>query len=490
MRIYSDTMIYDLIIIGAGITGTMTAYSLAKYDLRVAVAEAGCDVAMGTTKANSAIVHAGYDAEPGTLKAVLNVKGCEMTGEIAKKLGVHYSNCGSHVVAFSEKEKEHLEGLLERGRKNGVKNLEIIGTEKLREMEPNISDKAVASLWSPSAGIICPYDFAVAAAENAHSNGTDFYFNFKVKGVTDTSGVYTVTSESGESVSARYIVNAAGLYAEEVAAICGEHDFPVKITPRRGEYLLFDKSVGSMVNSVLFAVPNENGKGILVSPTVDGNLITGPNAHAVDSPENSETTDEGLKEVDIGSKYLVPALNSRNVITSFAGVRSTPNTGDFYIKASEQLKNIVHAAGIESPGLASSPAIGEYISDLLLNMGLEMRKRQEYIQTRTKEGNYIPFRELSDDEKAELVKKDPSYGKIICRCETVTEGDILQAIRRPLGAKNLDMVKRRARAGMGRCQGGFCSPRIVELLAEELGCNLDKITKKGGDSWILCGKTK
>lgn len=483
-------MIYDLIIIGAGITGVMTAYSLAKYDLNVAVVEAGYDISSGTTKANSAIVHAGYDAEPGTLKAKLNVRGCEMMEEITKRLGVHYSKCGSHVVAFSDSEKIHLNTLLERGIKNGVPGLEIIDAEKLREMEPNISSNAVASLWSRTAGIVCPYDLAMAAAENACINGTHFYFNFKVNGISDTNGVYTVTSAGGNFLSARYIVNAAGLYAENIAGIAGELDFPVKIVPRRGEYLLMDKSMGNTVKSVLFAVPNEQGKGILVSPTVDGNLILGPNARAVESPDNTDTTSEGLNEVSSGAVRLVPELNLRNVITSFSGVRSTPNTGDFYIKASAQLKNIVHAAGIESPGLASSPAVGEYIADILNEMGLAMRKKQEYIQTRGKDGNFVPFRELNDDEKSALVKRDPAFGKIVCRCEMITEGDILQSIRRPLGARNLDMVKRRTRSGMGRCQGGFCSPRVVQLLAREIGCSLDEITKSGGNSWILCGRTK
>ena len=483
-------MIYDLLIIGAGATGSMTAYALAKYDLKVAVAEAQYDIASGTTKANSAIVHAGYDAEPGTLKALLNPKGCAMMEGITKKLGVHYSKCGSHVVAFSEKEIEHINELLERGAANGVPNLQIIDQATLREMEPTISPDALASLWAPDAGIVCPYDLAIAGCENACVNGTDFYLNFKVTSIARTDDYYNITSEDGETISAKYIVNSAGLYAENIAEMAGEVGFPIKISPRRGEYMIMDKMYGDMANSVLFAVPNENGKGILVSPTVDENLIVGPNAHVVESKLNTDTTDAGMEEISRGAHHLVPSLNLRGVITSFAGVRSTSNTGDFYLQASSQLPNIVHAAGIESPGLASSPAVGEYIASLLFEIGLPKIARENYIETRGEDGSYVMFKDLTDDEKAERIKADPAFGRIICRCETITEGDIIQSIRRPIGAYNIDMIKKRVRAGMGRCQGGFCSPRVAELLAQELNQPLNETKKSTKTSWILSEKTK
>jgi len=483
-------MIYDLLIIGAGATGSMTAYALAKYDLKVAVAEAQYDIASGTTKANSAIVHAGYDAEPGTLKALLNPDGCRMMEGITKKLGVHFSKCGSHVVAFSEKEIEHLNLLLDRGGQNGVEELYIIDQAALREMEPNISEHALASLWAPNAGIVCPYDLAIAGSENACVNGTDFYLNYKVAKITQVDGHYEVESEDGEKISAKYIANSAGLYAENIAEIAGEIDFPVKISPRRGEYMIMDKMYGDMVKSVLFAVPNENGKGILVSPTVDENLIVGPNARVVESKLNTDTTDEGMEEISKGAHHLVPSLNLRGVITSFAGVRSTSNIGDFYLQASTQLPNFVHAAGIESPGLASSPAVGEYIAKLLFEIGLPKIPRENYIESRGEHGNFVMFKDLSDNEKAERIKNDPSFGKIVCRCETITEGDILQSIRRPLGAKNLDMIKKRVRAGMGRCQGGFCSPRAAELLSQELNLPLNQTKKSTKTSWLLGERTK
>lgn len=492
--------IYDVVIIGAGITGAMTAYALAKYDLEVAVLEAGEDVASGTTKANSAIVHAGYDAKPGTLKARLNVEGCAMMPKIAQTLGVHYRQCGSHVVAFDDEDVEMLRVLKSRGELNGVHGLKIISADELRIDVAGVSDKAAASLFAPEAGIICPYDLAVAACENAASNGTDFIFNFKVAEIHDYLGVWAVSTRQGatlcaddcassDTVFARYIVNAAGLYAVDIAQIAGEDSFPVKIIPRRGEYMLLDRDA-HITDRVMFACPSKAGKGILVAPTVDGNTIVGPNAREVDDPRDTDTCAAGLAEVTEGAKRLMPDVNLRAVITSFAGVRATPDTGDFYIKVSEQLHGIIHAAGIESPGLASSPAIGEYVAGLLGEAGLELKTRENYVACRTKEGNHKRFRDMTDDEKAAAVEKDPSYGRIICRCETVTEGDILAAIHSPVGARSLDAVKRRVRAGMGRCQGGFCSPRTAALLSRELNVPLDSVTKKGEGSELLFGKTK
>ncbi len=486
-------MKYDVCIIGAGITGAMTARKLAKYNVSVVVLEAADDVAMGATKANSAIVHAGFDAECGTVKARLNVRGCAMMEDETKELDVPYKKCGSLVCAFSDEEVKHLELLYARGVENGVPGLQIIGGDALREMEPKISPDAVAALWAPSAGIVCPYELCIAACENAYINGVEFKCNFPVTEITKTDDGFAVT-DGKETVYASYVVNAAGVYSDKIAALAGETAFPMHIIPRRGEYMLLDRSEGTMAEHVLFACPSANGKGILVSPTVDGNLILGPTAKAIDDPDDTRTTAEGLDEVMRGARHLVPTVNTRAVITQFSGVRPTPvyangdiTKSDFCILVSEAVPGLLHLAGIESPGLASSPAVGEYAVELLSGMGLTLTEKEEYKSGRPEK---IRFRELSDTERAAVIAKNPLYGKIICRCETVTEGEIVDAIHRPLGARDLDMVKRRTRAGMGRCGSGFCSPRTVEILARELGVPMTEITKCGGNSVILNGGEK
>lgn len=482
-------MLYDVLIIGAGITGAMTARKLAKYDISVCVAEAAEDVAMGATKANSAIVHAGFDAECGTLKARLNVQGCAMMPDETKELDVPYKNCGSLVCAFSDEEVKHLELLKKRGDTNGVPGLTIIDRDTLRRMEPNISPDAAAALWAPTAGIVCPYELCIAACEHAAVNGTDFRFNFRVTSIEKKNGIFRV-SDGENVIEARYLVNAAGVYSDEIARLAGD-DIDFSIIPRRGEYMLLDRTEGKTANCVLFSCPSANGKGILVSPTVDGNLILGPTAKAIPDKDDTATTAEGLDEVLRGARHLVPAVNTRAVITQFSGVRPTPvgsdgdiTKSDFCIRKSEAVEGLLHLAGIESPGLASSPAVGAYAVELLAEMGLTLAEKQDYKEGRPEK---IRFRELNAEQRAAVIAKNPLYGKIICRCETVTEGEIVDAIRRPLGARSLDMVKRRTRAGMGRCGSGFCSPRTVEILARELGVSMAEITKCGGNSVILNG---
>ncbi len=481
-------MIYDVLIIGAGITGVMTARALAARDCTVAVAEAGPDVAWGATRANSAIVHAGYDCVPGTLKARLNVRGCAMMEEICRTLGVSYKRCGSHVVAFGETDEATLRTLLARGGKNGVPDLQILSQAQLREMEPNVSPEATASLWAPTAGIVCPYGLAVAAAENAATNGVRFYLNSPVTAVTEGDGVYAVTA-GGTVIEARRLVNCAGVGSAEVASMIDGAPYPVRIIPRRGEYLIMDKNAAGVVRSTLFAAPNEKGKGILVARTVDGNLLVGPNAHEVE-PGDTSVTAEGLAEIMAGAQRLVPSVSQRDAITQFAGVRATPDTHDFSIRPSEHRRGVIHAVGVESPGLASSPAVAEYIVSLLEADGFAAAPRADYIPTRRADGNPKRFAEMTDEERAAAIARESAYGRIICRCETVTEGDLLDAIHSPIPATDLDMLKRRTRAGMGRCQGGFCSPRAAALLAREAGVTLDHITKCGGGSWLVYDRRK
>lgn len=481
---------YDVCIIGAGITGVMTARALSQYRLKTVVLEAADDVAMGATKANSAIVHAGFDAETGTLKALLNVQGCAMMENTAAELDVPYKKCGSLVCAFGEEERAHLEKLLARGQANGVPGLRIVDRDELHAMEPNLSPDADAALWAPEAGIVCPYELCIAAAECAAVNGVDFRFCFSVNSVRRENGVFLV-SDGKETVSARYLVNAAGVHSDEIAVMAGERDFPMHIIPRRGEYMLLDHAAAGTANHVLFSCPSANGKGILVSPTVDDNVILGPTADAIDDKDDTATTAEGLAAVEAGARRLVPGVNTRLVITQFSGVRPTPvyangdiTKSDFCIRVSEQVGGLLHLAGIESPGLASSPAVGAYAVRLLAGMGLTLEENPAYTPNRPEK---IRFRELDDAGRAAVIARNPLYGKIICRCETVTEGEIVDAIHRPIGARDLDMVKRRTRAGMGRCGSGFCSPRTVEILARELGVPMTEITKCGGDSVLLNG---
>ncbi|MBO5212136.1 MAG: NAD(P)/FAD-dependent oxidoreductase [Clostridia bacterium] len=481
-------MFYDVVIIGAGISGAMCAYKLSKYKLNIAVLEAGIDVAAGSTRANSAIIHAGYDAKEGTLKAKLNVKGCEMMQELTDALGVHYKNCGSLVVGFDDYDREQIEILKKRGETNGVKGLRILDKRELHKMEPNVSPSAVCALFAPTAGIVCPYDLAFALSENAATNGAEFYFNFKVSSIEKTDNGYAV-SDGNDTVCGKYIISATGIYCDEIAKMIDD-PLPFEIIPRRGEYMLLDKAEGKTTQRTLFVTPNENGKGILVTPTADGNIIVGPNANVVDEKGDTSVTIEGLEEISEGARRLVPNINLGAMITSFAGVRPTPSTRDFYIQESEKCKNFIHVAGIESPGLASSPAIGDYVVDILKKCGLKLVEKPDYIPTRSKEGNFKLFYDMTDKERKAAIEKNPLYAKVVCRCENITEGDVVNAIHRPIPAYTSDMVKRRTRSGMGRCQGGFCNTKVAEIIARELGIPVDQVQKFGKNSNILCGKTK
>ena len=481
-------MLYDVIIIGAGISGTMCAYKLAKYNVSVAVLEAGEDIASGSTRANSAIIHAGYDAKEGTLKAKLNVRGCEMMEEVATSLGVHYKKCGSLVVAFSDKDREHLQILKSRGEANGVKGLRIIEKEELHQMEPYVSKDATCALLAPTAGIVCPYDLAFAVSENSATNGAEFHFDFKVDKIERKDGIYAVSCKDN-TVYGRYVLNCAGLYCDEIANMVDD-PLPFTIIPRRGEYMLLDKAENFIAQRTLFVTPSEKGKGILVSPTADGNIIVGPNANLVEEKSDTSVTYEGLDEIAEGARLITPTINLKASITSFAGVRPTPSTGDFYIQPSEKMENFIHVAGIESPGLASSPAIGEYVVEILSKCGLELTERDNYISTRSKDGNYKLFCDMTDAERAELIEKNPSYAKMVCRCENITEGDILNAIHRPIPAHTVDMVKRRTRSGMGRCQGGFCRTKVADIISREIGIPLSEVRKFTKNSKILYGRTK
>ena len=474
---------YDVIIIGAGVTGCAVARYLSRYQGSALVLERAEDVCCGTSKANSAIIHAGFDAAHGSLMAKMNVQGNRMLPELAKELDFPFRRNSSLVVCMSEEDMPRLRALYENGVKNGVEGLEIVDAQRLHELEPNVSKNAVAALWAPTGGIVCPFNMTIALAENANANGVDFRFNTKVTGFTRGEEGWTVHTEQGD-FQTRYVVNAAGVYADVLHNMVSARK--LHITPRRGDYCLLDRQVGGFVSHTVFQLPGKLGKGVLVSPTVHGNIIVGPTAIDIEDRDGTNTTAAGLEELIAKAGISVDNLPIRQTITSFAGLRAHENHHEFVIGEAEDAPGFVDCAGIESPGLTSAPAIGLTVAELLREK-LGLRKKEDFIATRK---GLLDPKSLTKEAYQALIRENPAYGQIICRCEQVTEGEIIDAIRRPLGARSLDGVKRRTRAGMGRCQAGFCSPRVLEILARELGVSQAEITKCGGASRLIVGVNK
>lgn len=479
--LFGGKIMFDVVIIGAGVVGSLIARRLSAYDIRICVLEKENDVAMGSTRANSAIVHAGFDAKEKSLKARFNVLGSEMMEQTAKELGVKYSRNGSLVIGFDEEDRKTLSELLARGNANGVRELRIIEGEELWQLEPKLSKNVICALYAPTGAIICPYELAIAAIGNAMDNGTELKLNFEVSGIEKKEDFWEIRS-GNESIRAKFIINAAGIFSDKIAKMAGDDSFEIK--PRRGEYILLDKECGSMLRTTVFRTPSKMGKGILVSPTVDGNLLLGPTSEDIEDKTDKKTTAEGFAKVIKEANENVDDLPMNKTITSFCGLRAVGSTGDFVINSPAE--NFINVAAIESPGLTSAPAIADYIAEMLSEM-TELSEKETYDPTR-KPMHW--FRELTLDEKNEVIKSDGSYGKIICRCEEITEGEILEAIRTNPRPRDLDGVKRRTRSQMGRCQGGFCSPQIVDLLARELGVSPLEVTKFGGESRINVGITK
>lgn len=473
---------YDVAIIGAGIVGTSIAWEISKYELRAVVIEKACDIANGATKANSGIVHAGFDAIEGTLKAKLNVKGSAMYEKICKELNVPYKMNGSLVVALDENDMFALEKLYERGIKNGVKDLEIIDKGTLNAMESNISKNAIGALRAGTGGIVSPYELAIALGEVANQNGVEFRLNTEVIKLHRSLDSFLIETNLGE-IKARFVINAAGIFSDKVNKMIGGKE--LRIISRRGEYCLLDKARKDLVKSTIFKVPTENGKGILVTPTVHGNILIGPNAVEVDEKDDTSTTPEGIAEILNGAQKSINGVDIRDIITSFSGLRATPEGRDFIINI--PVKGAVNAAGIESPGLTAAPAIAEMVMELLESQGLKLFRKSKHEAERK---NLVLFNDLEYEEKISALKDNPLHGRIICRCEGITEADIVNSINRPIGAKTVDSVKRRVRPGGGRCQGGFCMPRVIEILARELGVDQSDILKAEEGSFILTGRTK
>ena len=475
-------MHYDVIIIGCGVVGAACAYALSGYQLRLGILEASNDVANGTTKANSAIVHGGYDPLPGTKMARLNVVGNAMFPELCRRLDVPFQKIGSLVVSLSEEDDAVLEELLRQGKENRVPGLRILSAEEARSMEPNLSPEVRGALYAPSAGIVNPWELCLAMAETAVKNGAELHLSAPVTAVERCEAGYLLRTPKGD-FTARYVLNCAGVTSDRVANLVGDHSF--HIHPNKGEYFLLDKAEGNRVGRVIFQCPTKVGKGVLVAPTVHGNLLVGPNATPT-CPGDTANSADGLAFVRASAQRAVPGINFRENIRNFAGVRANSDRNDFIIEESRVAPGFIHLAGIRSPGLTAAPAIGIEALELLKKAGLSLQKKAEFVDSRRR----IRFHELSDEEKNELIRQDPRWGRVICRCETVTEGEIVAALHTPIPPVSVNGVKRRVGAGMGRCQGGFCGPRVQEIIARELGLDPTRVLMDWEGTWVLCGETK
>ena len=469
-------MQYDVMIIGGGVSGCSIARELSFYNLKTALIERGEDVCCGSSKANSAIVHAGFDAETGTLKAIMNVDGNKRMPQLCEDLDIAYKQNGSLVLCFSQEDMPALQALYDRGIANGVNELSIISGEEARKMEPALSENVVAALYAPTAGIICPFELTIAMAENAAANGVEFIFNEEVKTVEKKDGYYLINGK----YQTKAVVNAAGLYADMIHnQICEDK---LKITPKKGDYCLLDKETGNLVEKTIFQLPTAAGKGVLVTPTVHGNTLVGPSSTTIDSKENKATTQQDLDMIIATAQLSVNGIPFNKVITSFTGLRAHEEGGDFILK--ESADYFFDAAGIESPGLTSAPAIGAYIAEMVARK-FAASKKDDVVTTRIG----IPHvKELNKEERKQLIASNPLYGNIICRCEEISEGEIVDAIHRMPGAVSLDGVKRRVRAGMGRCQGGFCSPKVMAIIARELGVKMEDVHKNTAGSKMVIGR--
>lgn len=488
--------LFDVAIIGAGIAGSCIARELAKTSAKIVLIEKENDVACGSSKANSAIIHGGFDPLPGTLMARFNVRGTAMYEELAKRLNFEYDKIGSLVLAFDEDGVAHLNKLLERGNENGVPDLRIVQSDELHEMEPNLGENSIAALYSPSAAIICPYKATWAFAESAVINGVTFCRNTAVHAIKKEGDLFVLRSGHGE-IRAKYVVNAAGLFSDKVSHMAGARTFVIK--QRRGEYCLLDNKCKSLVRHTLFQTPTALGKGVLVTPSVDGNILIGPSANDQQGDMLGYTGTTALAQADVLEKasLTIPDIPRGNIINSFAGIRAiacesdadgnTKVIDDFIIEEDATVKGFINVSGICSPGLSAAPAIAEHVVELLSNAGLNTQRRSGFIEERK---GIAAFNTADIQARQKLVKENRLYGQIVCRCETVTEAEIVQAIHTPLGALDVDGIKRRTRAGMGRCQSGFCSPRVTEILSRELNVPMTSITKKGGSSFMLAGKTR
>ncbi len=471
---------YDVAIIGSGIVGAACAYRLSRFNLKTVVIEKNNDVCCGTTKANSAIIHAGYDPKPNTLMARLNVEGSKMTQEICEKLDIPYKQIGSLVAAFSEEEAKIIEELYQRGVKNGVQDIKVIGKDELKKLEPNISDEAVCALYAPTAAIVNPWEYGLAMAETAVRNGTEIMLEAEVTGIDKKENSWNIHTAKGD-IEAAYVINAAGVNSDDIHNMVAEETF--RILPSAGEYYLLDKSEGTRVSHIVFQCPNKEGKGTLVAPTVHGNLIVGPNSVSGDK-EDISTKTASLDFIRETASKSVPSIAFRENIRNFTGIRANSTINDFIIEFAAE--HFLDLAGIKSPGLSAAPAIAKMAEEMLIENGLEAVEKEKFIDKRT----HIVFKHLSAPVKNHVIYQNPAYGRVICRCETITEGEIIAALNSPIPPVSLDGIKRRAGSGMGRCQGGFCGPKILEIMAKFKNTDYENILQDNTGSYILTEPTK
>lgn len=491
----------DVAIIGAGVIGCSIAWELSKYELDIAVIEKASDVCEGTSKANSGIVHAGYDAKPGTLKAKLNVQGSNMMEELSKDLGFLYRKCGSFVLCFDEKDMSQLKELEERGRANGVKDIRILTGSEARTMEPSLNDSVVGVLYAPTGAIVDPFGLTVCMAQNAAVNGVSFMLNSEVIGINKISDGYEIISRSSSTkndddvikTAAKTVINAAGVYADRIHNMISSQKIEIK--PRRGEYMLLDNTAGGFVGKTVFQLPTKLGKGVLITPTVHGNMLLGPTADDIEDKEDIETTAEGINTIKQRTALSAADVPYKEVITSFSGLRakitkSAPILNleenrmedDFMIGEIPDAPGFIDVAGIESPGLSASPAIGKYVVAILTTMSKRKFVHKNVIKKWKAEK---PFALCNDEEREAMLNENALHGSIVCRCCTVTEAEIVNAIHQPVGATTSDGIKRRVGAGMGRCQAGFCNPKVVEILSRELDIPINDVCKNDSGSNYL-----
>ncbi len=469
---------FDIAIVGAGVTGASVARTLSRYGLDVVLLEKECDVSLGTSKANSGIIHAGFHHDRKYLKTRLEVDGNVMFDRLRKELDFPFKRCGILVVAMKDEDMKYLSTLFEQGRENGAVGLEMCSRERTIELEPKIHPDVVGSLYAPAGGIIEPYRFVFALVESARKNGVELMTNFALQRAERTGEKWRLEAGDGRSVSASYVVNAAGLYADDVSRMFGAEEFSIR--PRKGEYYLLDRMTKACPSRVLFPVPTQISKGMLVIPTVEGTVLIGPTAEDVDDKADVSTSVDQLDRIFEAARRMVPSVSENDVITSFSGLRPALDDGDFFLKVSEVVPGLVHAAGIQSPGLTAAPAIGEYVKDLLKEAGCTMIEKQRFDPNLQR----LPrIRDLSAADVDSLATEDPRYAEIVCRCERVSEAEIREAIRR--GHATLDGLKYFTRAGMGRCQGGFCTYRILKTIMDETGCTATEVRKRGAASAII-----
>ncbi len=476
------TQQWDVLIAGGGVVGASIARELSRYDLKTALVEANSDLALGTSGANSGIVHAGYDAMPGTLMAELNVRGNAMYPELCRKLEIPFEPIGSLVLAFDEEDEKTIQKLYDRGQVNGVPELKILSAEEVKAMEPHVTRTVRGALYAPTAGVVSPYEATIAIAENAAENGVSFYLEHPVTAVRKTEDGFVVTA-GGEEFACRILINCCGVHAHELSQMAGGE--PFKVTGRKGEYILYDKNLGGYVSHVLFQPPSKMGKGILVTQTAEGNMLIGPSSVDVDDVDDTATTQEGLDGVLATARRSCPELPAGGAITTFAGMRAVIGD-DFIIRYSDMVDGLLQTAGICSPGLTAAPAIAEKVA-ALVGERLTLKAKENWKDTR--EG-IPPFNKLDWDARQKLIEQDPAYARMVCRCETVTEGQIVKALHSPIPVYTIDGVKRRCRAGMGRCQGSFCTPRVMDIIARESGIPFAEISKNGPDAKLITGTLK